>query len=64
MASFYKMKESNFYLSSGSSQLHPPAAVKRDVVGLGGKGVVARGLCQTEPVPTDTGKPVIQASSL
>lgn len=51
------MKESNLFLISASLKLHPPAAVKRDVMGLGGKGLVARGTV-SEPVPTDTGKPV------
>lgn len=42
---FYRMKESSLCLISASLKLHPPAAVKRDVVGLGGKGVVAREGC-------------------
>lgn len=40
------MKESNLFLISASLKLHPPAAVKRDVMGLGGKGLVAR--CQSQ----------------
>lgn len=42
---FYRMKESSLCLISASLKLHPPAAVKRDVVRLGGKGVVARVGC-------------------
>lgn len=49
---FYRMKESSLCLISASLKLHPPAAVKRDVVGLGVKGVVAR-RAVSEPVPTN-----------
>lgn len=43
VACFLQDEESNLYLISASLKLHPPAAVKRGVLGLGGKVVVARG---------------------